>query len=93
MLPPDLDPDNYDDWTDESNMECLRFNFKNNPNVFFNIFSASGNGKLDFERHWNQKKIVLKELSVRKRMRYNVGIATPKYVLSTYCRSLRPFHT
>jgi hypothetical protein len=74
MLPPDLDPDDYDDWTDESYMECLRFNFENNPNLFFNIFSASGNGKLDFERHWNQKKFVLQELIVRKRMRYNVGI-------------------
>ena len=31
MLPPDLDPDNNDDWTDESYMECLRFNFENNP--------------------------------------------------------------
>ena len=31
-------------------------------------------GKLDFERHCNLKKIVLQELSVRKRMRYNVGI-------------------
>jgi hypothetical protein len=53
MLPPDLDPDYYDDWTDESYMECLRFNFENHPNLFFNIFSASGNGKLDFESHWN----------------------------------------
>ena len=31
-------------------------------------------GKLDFERHCNLKKIVLQELSVRKRMRYNVGL-------------------
>ena len=42
MLPPDLDPDNYDDWTDESYIESLRFNFENNPNLFFDIFSASG---------------------------------------------------
>ena len=74
MLPPDLDPVNYDDWTDESYMECLRFNFENNPNLFFNIFSPSGNGKLDFERHWNQKKIVLQELSVRKSLTYLICI-------------------
>jgi hypothetical protein len=38
MLPPDLDPDNYDDWTDESYMQCLGFNFENR--AIFSLIST-----------------------------------------------------
>ena len=38
MLSPDLDPDNYDDWTDESYMQCLGFNFENR--AIFSLIST-----------------------------------------------------
>jgi hypothetical protein len=65
MLSPDLDPDNYDNWTDVSYMECLRFNF---------------------ERNWNQKKIVLEELGVRKRLRNNLLIQFRETPWGTFFR-------
>jgi len=83
MLPPDLDPDDFDEWSDESYLKCLKFNYEQQPNVFFDMFYHERNGgngtidwELNFEKHWNKKKLLHEELNenISIRMRYNNGI-------------------
>ena len=62
----DLDCD-ADDYSDEFYLECLRYNYQKDPNMFFKMFNIC-------ERYESAFKPIIKDITKRTRNIYNAGI-------------------